>query len=92
MVQIPCISTAEPGTERVPDALHTNYDAWYLSTLYRIRMLCYYLRCTVRLQKFEEPQELYVTSMLIHIYYTVISPICDILEEADASSVPGRFV
>ena len=36
MVQIPCISTAEPGTERVPDALHTNYDAWYLSTLYRI--------------------------------------------------------
>ena len=36
MVQIPCISTAEPGTEQVPDALHTNYDAWNLSTSYRI--------------------------------------------------------
>ena len=36
MVQIPCISTAEQGVEQVHDAHHMNYDAWNLSTLYRI--------------------------------------------------------
>ena len=36
MVQIPCISTAEPGVEQVHNTHHMNYDAWNLSTLYLI--------------------------------------------------------